>query len=251
MAMRALLLGAATAVTLVGMATGAQAADRHGWYFGLEGGIVKVNDNNHLFFSDIQYESGWAGLAEIGYALDGRWRIELEGGYRRNPIDKISYLGAPSVSAHGDLRNYTAMVNAIWDAPISSKWALSLGLGAGVDHVRFADTFYGFATSDTDTVFAAQGLAGLTYQMSPHWDLFLNYRYLWADSPSLDLGHCFIGCGIGTDNLDITKHTITIGFRYGFDEPPAAPVEAPPPPPAAPKHFIIFFGFNKCNITAE
>jgi len=151
------------------------------------------------------------------------------------------------------LRNYTAMVNAIWDAPISAKWALSLGAGVGIDHVRLADTFYGFAESDTNTVFAAQGLAGLTYQMSTHWDLFMNYRYLWADQPSLTLAHCVRTCFNVSDNVDIVKHTLSIGFRYGFDEPPApAPVVAPPmmaPPP--PAHFIIFFGFNKCNITAE
>src|SRR4026208_667392 len=34
----------------------------------------------------------------------------------------------------------------------------------------------------------------------------------------------------------------------GSPPPPAPPVVPPPP---APKHFIIFFGFNKCNITAE
>jgi outer membrane protein OmpA-like peptidoglycan-associated protein/opacity protein-like surface antigen len=247
----------ALASTLLIAAVGAsstQAADRHGWYFGLEGGVVHANNSSHAFFTNVDFERGWGGLAEVGYALNGHWRVELEGGYRRNEIDSISYLGAPSTSASGDLRNYTAMVNAIWDAPISAKWALSLGAGAGVDHVRFADTFYGFATSDKDTVFAAQGLAGLTYQMSAHWDLFLNYRYLWADSPSLTLGHCAIGCGFLTDDLDVTKHTLTIGFRYGFDSveapPPAAPPPAPPPE-VKPAHFIIFFGFNKCNITAE
>ena len=236
------------------MAASAQAADRHGWYFGLEGGVVKVNNNSHGLLTDIDYESGWAGLGEIGYAFNGHWRVELEGGYRRNEIDKISYLGATPVSQDsGDLRNYTAMVNAIWDAPISNKWALSLGLGVGADHVRLQEGFFGFSSSDSATVFAAQAMAGLTYQMSTHWDLFLNYRYLWADSPSLTTTQCFFGCGPVTDDLDITKHTLTIGFRYGFDEPPAPePTPAPPmAPPAAPKHFIIFFGFNKCNITAE
>ena len=257
MSIRALCLGSATtAAMLATMASGAQAAERHGWYMGLEGGVVKTNDNSHGLLTNIHYGNGWAGLAEVGYALDGRWRVELEGGYRRNEINTATastFLGPITQSTHGDLRNYTAMVNAIWDAPISAKWALSLGAGVGVDHVRLAETRNGFATSDTNTVFAAQGLAGLTYQMSTHWDLFMNYRYLWADQPSLTLTECFFLCGPVTDNVDIVKHTLTIGFRYGFDEPPApAPVVAPPmmaPPP--PAHFIIFFGFNKCNITAE
>jgi outer membrane protein OmpA-like peptidoglycan-associated protein len=255
MSIRSIALTSTLAIAAL-TATSAQAAERHGWYFGLEGGVVAVNDNSHVFFTHIDYERGWGLLGEVGYALNGHWRVELEAGMRRNEINEISYFGSPPTSTEGELRNYTAMINAIWDAPISAKWALSLGAGLGADHVRFADTFYGFADSDTDTVFAAQGLAGLTYQMSSHWDLFLNYRYLWADSPSLTLVHCTLGCGFVTDDLDITKHTLTIGFRYGFDEPeavaPAPPPPAPPPPPEArPAHFIIFFGFNKCNITAE
>jgi OOP family OmpA-OmpF porin len=45
---------------------------------------------------------------------------------------------------------------------------------------------------------------------------------------------------------------VTIGFRYGYNEPPAPPAEPPAvAPPPAPKQFIVFFGYNKCNITAE
>lgn len=229
-------------------ATSAQAAERHGWYFGLEGGLVKVNDTDlvNWGYTRIQFENGWAGLAEVGYALDGRWRIELEGGYRRNDLDKVNGVSV----GLGDLRNYTGFVNAIWDAPISQKWALSLGAGAGVDDVRFSDPF---GVHDSDTVFAAQGIAGLDYQMSDHWDLFLNYRYLWADSPTFSSNaiNCLrIGC---RDSMDVVKHTITIGFRYGYESPEAPPPEPPAPPPAEapPAHFIIFFGFNKCNITSE
>jgi opacity protein-like surface antigen len=220
------------------LATSAQAADRHGWYFGLEGGIVHLDDNDAYFGFKTQYERGWAGLAEVGYAFNGHWRVELEGGMRRNEIDKIQFFGSID---QGDVRNYTGFINAIWDAPISNKWALSLGAGIGVDDVY--TNFFG--SHSTDVVLAAQGIAGLTYQMSTHWDLDLTYRYLWADSPNEDM--------FGVSNkVDITKHTLSIGFRYGFDEPPppapaAAPAMAPPPP----AHFIIFFGFNKCNITAE
>src|SRR5690606_31174846 len=54
---------------------------------------------------------------------------------------------------------------------------------------------------------------------------------------------------------DIEKHTVTVGLRYDLfeDETPVAPVIAPPPPPppAEAAQFIIYFGFNKCNITSE
>jgi OmpA-OmpF porin, OOP family len=232
----------ASAFAVAALSATAQAADRHGWYFGLEGGIVKASDNNGAFGDKVEYESGFAGLGEIGFAFNGHWRGELELGMRRNETDKVDGVSVDQ----GDLRNYTAMINAIWDAPISNKWALSLGAGVGMDRV------YQNLDGDhlTDTVFAAQGIAGLTYQMSTHWDLHLTYRYLWAADPDVGFDTC--GNQICGDSIDLRKHTLTIGFRYGYDEPPApAPVVAPPVAPPAPKHFIIFFGFNKCNITAE
>jgi OOP family OmpA-OmpF porin len=54
--------------------------------------------------------------------------------------------------------------------------------------------------------------------------------------------------------MDEHNHTVTLGLRYGYDDPPPPPSPPTPPvtpPPPAPKQFIIFFGFNKCNITAE
>src|SRR6185503_3763810 len=152
MRIRTVLLASAVAVSA--LSASAQAADRHGWYFGLEGGIVKVGDNNSFFGESVEYENGWAGLAEVGYAFNGHWRVELEAGMRRNEIDKIDGFSTDN----GDLRNYTGFVNAVYDVPISNKWALNLGLGAGVDHVyqNFFSVFH-----QKDTVFAAQGIAGL------------------------------------------------------------------------------------------
>src|SRR5690348_8938474 len=108
--MKGLLLGTVTAVALAAMATSAQAADRHGWYFGLEGGIVHTDNNSSYFGDQVQYENGWAGLAQVGYAFDGHWRVELEGGMRRNEVDKIGGIGSVDGA---DLRNYTGFVNAI------------------------------------------------------------------------------------------------------------------------------------------
>src|SRR5215475_7497492 len=98
MRIRTVLL--ASAVAVAALSVTAQAADRHGWYFGLEGGIVKVNDNNGWFGDRVEYENGWAGLAEVGYAFDNHWRVELEGGMRRNEIDKIDGVSQDK----GDLR---------------------------------------------------------------------------------------------------------------------------------------------------
>jgi len=123
-------------------------------------------------------------------------------------------------------------------------------------HAEFDD---GVLDQDEDTRFAYQGIAGLSYAASSRMDLTLNYRYLRSDASEFQGRHLGHSDFYQTD--DIQNHTVTVGLRYDLypDEvrsvavlPPM--VEAPPPQsvaPAAPKQFLVFFGFNKSNLTVE
>src|SRR5437016_5192337 len=109
MRIKTVLLASTLAVSAV--AGSAQAADRHGWYFGLEGGFVKVEDTDlaKTGRTTIEFSNRTgAVLGEVGYALNGHWRVEGELGYRRNKVNDIALFGGPEHSANGDLRNYTA-----------------------------------------------------------------------------------------------------------------------------------------------
>jgi outer membrane protein OmpA-like peptidoglycan-associated protein len=238
------LATAATAALVVGASVANAGPERHGWYIGLEGGWGSV-DNTSLLNSgyvDLSFENGGAYFATLGHAFAGDWRLELEGGWRENDLDEFNGFTATG----GELIEYSAMLNFRQDVHLSSHWLLDFGVGGGWDNVRFKDSF---GDKDGTTAFAVQGLIGMTYRLSHHWDLSATYRYLWADDPSLSLG------GAPFDTMEITKHALTIGLRFGYDDPPPPPpppaAEPPPPPPPAPKQFIIYFGFNKCNITAE
>ena len=267
-----------------GTISGAAASDEHhGWYAGLEGGWVKVHNTElpTLGYSDIQFDQdlgpdAYAILGTAGYAFERNWRLELELGYRHNGLDEIEVslgdnagLGPIQVDG-GRLREFTGFVNAVYDLPISQKWALSLGAGIGFDNVslEIPDTDGAgllFPIDVDNTVLAGQGLAGLTYHLASHWDLVLNYRYLKAADVTLTGEVCSTGFAVARvvvprvtcvpedDSLAMTKHTITIGFRYGFDTPEETlpPVVVPVVVPPTVKQFIIFFGFNKCSITAE
>jgi OOP family OmpA-OmpF porin len=277
------LTGAALLALAVSYSANA-ASDHHGWYLGLEGGWVKVQDSElpALGYSDIQFNQdlgakAYGVLGTAGYAFEGNWRLEFELGYRHNDVDNVDVSIGPNAGLGlypangGQLREWTGFVNAIYDIPIGRKWSLDIGVGVGVDDVRLEipDTDGAGLLKPIDvenSVLAGQFLAGLTYRLSTHWDLDLNYRYLHAADVKLTGEICSstfaialvvvppVTCVPQDDSLAMTKHTITIGLRYGFDTP-----ETPaPPPPAAPvaapptvKHFVIFFGFNKCNITAE
>jgi outer membrane protein OmpA-like peptidoglycan-associated protein len=242
MHVKTILLGTALGLGLAGGVAGA--AERHGWYLGLEAGWVNVQDSELQTwgYSDIEFDNRWGGMGTVGFAFDNKMRLEFEAGYRNNDIDRIDTVPVND----GELNEWSGFFNAHYDQPIGSRWNISFGAGVGADSVRFDDAL----SEDTDTVFAAQGIVGLVYQVGPHWDIMLNYRYLWANDPE------FTSVFGDTDNMEIAKHTVTLGFRYGYDAvaaPPPPPVAPPPPPaePAKPKQFIIFFGWDKCDITAE
>lgn len=261
--------------------------ERHGWYFGLEAGAVIVEDSElpALGYESIKFDrqfgtDAYGVLGRVGYAFEGNWRLELEGGYRHNGIDEIDVAYGPNAGLGyisvdgGRLREFTGFINALYDIPLSRRWSLNLGGGIGFDNVSLdipdIDGLGGMAPISIDnTVLAGQGIAGLAYKLSQHWDLTLNYRYLNAAEVSLTGEVCSSGfsaaslavvfvvvppvtCIPETDSLAMTKHTVSIGLVYGYDAPEEAPVVTPEPiiPPRV-KQFIIFFGFNKCNITAE
>lgn len=246
MGLKHFLMAASASTALVLAAGAAQAGpERHGWYFGLEAGWNAVGDTSlpGAGFNDLQFENERGYFLTLGHEFDGMWRLELEGGYRHNDLEKVNF--APA--SHGDLRQYTAFLNVRKDIPISNKWLIDFGLGVGFDNARFEDTL---SHKDGDTTFAGQAIAGLTYRLTDHWDISATYRYMMTLQ---DLELALPTHAVG--EMDLHNHTVTIGLRYGYDDPPAPP---PPPAPAAPpapppmaKSYIIFFGFNKCNVTAE
>jgi outer membrane protein OmpA-like peptidoglycan-associated protein len=237
MKLRALLLGAAAAVVLTGTASAGY--ERDGWYVGLEGGMVSIPDTE-LGASDLEFDNGLAAFGTVGYALsDSNWRLEGEIGYRENDLQRIF---SPTAAVDMELTEWSYFVNAVYDFKFNSeRFGFSLGAGLGMDNPRLEQVG---GLKDSDWVPAVQGIVGATYRLSQHWDLALNYRYLHMADPEFK--------EFSANDMELSKHTVTIGFRYGYDEPAAPPPPPPPPPPpVAPKQFIVFFGWNKCNITAE
>ena len=258
--MRAKVFIVAGSVVL-GIVAPANAGQNKGWYIGLEGGANWVSDNDTTFSTslpttgpaNIEFDTGWAGIATTGYAFQNNWRLEGELGYRHNDIDAINGV---SNAPGGELNSTSLMVNALYDIPVTNRMTVSLGAGAGAVHAEFDD---GVLDQDEDTRFAYQGIAGLSYAASSRMDLTLNYRYLRSDASEFQGRHLGHSDFYNTD--DIQNHTVTVGLRYDLYPyevrsvavlPPM--VEAPPPQsvaPAAPKQFLVFFGFNKSNLTVE
>jgi outer membrane protein OmpA-like peptidoglycan-associated protein len=258
---RSLLFSAAA---LCALTASANATNINGWYVGLEGGanwiedldLVRTFDPNPpggpvtVLAQTFQVDTGWAVLATVGYGFGGHWRMELEGGYRHNDT---------TLATKAEVEEWSGMANVLYDFHLTPKLDFTLGAGAGGD---FANLKVGVLSFDEDEWnFAYQGIAGLSYALTNHLDLTISYRYFRVLEPEFNGPAVVPGPGAGTLNVafdDVVKHTASIGLRYAFGAPEPAPEPMvapppppPPPPPEAPKQFIVFFGFNKCNITAE
>jgi outer membrane protein OmpA-like peptidoglycan-associated protein len=258
MRFRSFVLGGTIALA---SALPASAGNFNGWYIGLEGGGNWNSDNDATLATvppflapanaDLEFDTGWAALATMGYAFQNSgWRVEGEFGYRHNDIDAIG-----GTAANGELTSKTLMANVLYDFKLMDRLTLSVGAGAGAEHSTFDD---GIIDQDEDYNFAYQGIAGLSYAVSPRLDLTMNYRYLRTDESRYQGAHLAHTDYYALDEGE--KQTVTIGLRYDLypDSTPMveAPVVAPPAPPieptpAAPRQFLVFFGFDKSNLTIE
>ena len=274
MSHKAAMLGAAASIALLASGAGvANAGHFNGWYLGVEGGANWVEDFDAQFRrgpttavttttinQNYEFGTGWAAFATIGYGFWSHWRVELEGGYRHNKIDRVQWTGGAPTSPSGDLNEWTIMANVAYDLMLTDRLGLSLGVGAGGDNARFNWVTRPAGTirvDDDDWGFAYQGIIGLNYAISDRTAVVLNYRYMRVDAPTWN------GVATGPDFVrvdadDLVKHTVSVGLRYDLwpdyvePEPMAAsPSPPPPPPPSMAQSFMIFFGFNKCNITPE
>jgi outer membrane protein OmpA-like peptidoglycan-associated protein len=119
----------------------------------------------------------------------------------------------------------------------------------------------------TRTNFAWGVGAGVGYALTSNLTIDLAYKYLdLGEMRTGSVGTVF-GASIATTPIkaDLQVHTVMLGLRFAFGAPPAPPPPSPPPPPpvaapaAAPapapalakQEFIVFFDFDKSNLTPE
>src|SRR5690349_1144475 len=66
----------------------------------------------------VESSLGWVAVGSIGWGFGNGLRLELEGNYRNNDVDRVNFAeGGPiaGVSRSGYISTYGAMVNALYD----------------------------------------------------------------------------------------------------------------------------------------
>jgi OOP family OmpA-OmpF porin len=262
MKFRTLLLSTAVALGSAGAAH-ADVTTPTGWYISLAGGANWIEDGNidestlgvPATTNEFSWDTGYIVAGAVGYDF-GRWRVEFETAYRDNDADGFCSSGAPPCSSapNADVWELSQMVNALYDIQVSGRFSASVGAGIGGNFVAFtpdtAGNFDGSAAGleTDDYVLAGQLIAQAAYDLTERWKVYLDYRYTIMEDPELDDPG-----DLESFEMEKTEHSVLIGFRFDLqrDGAPPPPKAEEPPPAKAPKQFIVFFGFNKSNLTPE
>lgn len=255
MTIRTTLLGAAAAIAIV---VPAAAFADEGFYLGANLGVNMPGNSKYedsTGEASVDTNLGFSGAVSAGYQFQSNWRLQADLAARINSVDEITGTGATS-PFDGNVDAYSLLADAIYGIPTGTKFTpyIGAGLGLAVVKARNVQTVLGTNVNDTDVVFAYQGIAGIEYDISPTWKASLDYKYLRTADPKFEADNA---SEVKTDYED---HTVTVGLRYLFPaalppaEPPApAPVAepAPPPPPSVPNNYILFFDFDRSNLSAD
>ena len=108
----------------------------------------------------------------------------MEYSFRKKTTPKT--LNASSFPLTGSLRDNSLMANFLLDLLPARRFTPYLGAGLGVSWVAFDSIQGGAGTgySGTSGQFAWQGIAGVSYALSPHWQLTGEVRYKESDRHS-------------------------------------------------------------------
>jgi OmpA-OmpF porin, OOP family len=229
----------------------------------------------------VNFDSGFNAGGRLGY-LWGPWRFEEEYSYRNNNISSVGGFTGSTGSAHSN----AIMTNVIYDFTLG--WPITPHIGAGIGAVDVFRSFGGTATVTTQNAttvtgpggttvavpagstitftspsvsgskwaFGYQAIAGIRYFINPALALDLDYRYFSTPSQTITGAHvtpvacCFFTSAKSGYNTQNFVASLTMMFGA---PPPAAPPPAPPAPPPPPVHqvYLVFFDWDKYNITPE
>jgi OOP family OmpA-OmpF porin len=159
-------------------------------------------------------------------------------------------VGASHINDSASVSNFT-LRNPI-GAPIVPATPLSVA----------PQTFGGTLLHGNSWEFAYQAIAGLRFNLSPAVSLDIDYRYM--ATPNFTLTNTartpFPGgtggtncCANSSYHTGYNTQNIVASLTMKFGVPPAPPPPLPPapPPPPVQKVFLVFFDWDKYNITAE
>ncbi len=215
-------------------------------------GTVKLNENY-----------GFNSNLAVGYGLGNGFRFEIEGDFMRSGLQHIN--GTPfATAASGAVRTWGLMGNALYDMDVGVPWVFPyIGLGAGyqwtklngVGATQVAGPF-SFNTNDQSGAFAWQAILGASFPVPNVPGLSVTADYRFMDILGGEKFNGVEGPGLEPAQLKLHNqfnHDLVIGVRYAFNAPappvPVAPAPIAAPAPAPARSYLVFFDWDKADLT--
>ena len=266
------------AATMLTLPLAAEAQPVRGVYVGAAAGVNWLSD---LSFNstyaeglgatfgesfNMRMSTGWAVIASLGWGFGNGLRVEGEVNYRNNDVDSGQYRFTASGSngslrpATGYVSTYGLMANLAYDIGATQGWPVHLTLGAGVGYAwANYDNVGGFDNApvrfnQTPGNFAYQVIAGMGFPVRAVPGLTITAEYRYFATLDNDVRGSWTTGGVpGTlpqnaRNVNNENQSVLLGVRYNFGQRPAAP---PPPVVRPASSFIVFFDFNRSDLTAR
>jgi outer membrane protein OmpA-like peptidoglycan-associated protein len=145
-------------------------------------------------------------------------------------------ISIPGTALNGKAGQLTGLVNLSYDFFPTSVITPYIGAGAGI---AFIDS----NSSLGSTQFAWHALAGVRYNVSNQFTVGLEARYVGTTNPSVNVGG-------QTFYYQSQNLLVMAGLAYKFGQPEAAPPPPPPAPAAAPS-YMVFFDWNRSNLSDQ
>ena len=257
------LLFSLAAAAAIETAMPAAAAQDEGWYGGLGGGWSELNPVRFKIKQPAGTLNGKnpsstdaAVNGAFGYKFKPPIRLEAEAQYSDFNLPRLPPPMPRVLGPKGDLGITSVFANALYDYHFSPRFAATIGAGVGAG---LADANIPMgpneAITKTGTGFVWQVIAGFTVAVSDRLEIQADYRYQSIQPTDHDFTSAIATSAIlGQKNIQ----SAMLNFRWFLSSPqpplpPPAPLPPPPPPPAAsePTTFIVFFDFNRSNLTPE
>ncbi len=200
---------------------------QEGVYIGAGGGGAWALGNSN----NTTTSTGWAVGGKIGYDFVGP-RVDLDVGYGQIPTSA----NIPGTAINGKVGQVTTLLNLSYDFMPSSTITPYIGAGPGI---AFIDS----NSSLGSTQFAWDAFAGVRYNLDSNFTIGVEGRYVGTTSPSVT---------VAGQTFTSQNHTVLalLGVAYKFAPAQAAP-PPPPPPQVAPPSFMVFFDWDRSNLSAQ
>ena len=268
--------GAILATAVLATPVAAMAQPITGLYIGAGAGLHLPQDPKATSYGpgwgtgrvELNEGLGFNSNLAVGYGIGNGFRFEIEGDFMRSDLRHI--IGTPFPTAsNGKVRTWGVMANAIYDMDVGVPWIYPyVGAGAGyqwtklnsVNSVQPGGPFAASFSSQSGA-FAAQAIVGASFPVPnvPGLSFTADYRFMDILGGEKMNGVSNGGAGFRPAELKTHNqfnHDLVFGIRYAFNAPaPAAPPMAPSPAaapaPAPARSYLVYFEWDRADLTAR